>query len=294
MGRVITVANRKGGVGKTTLVVALAHTISADEGKSVCVIDTDPQASATIALIGVDGAKSHASKHVGALLTGPALRSGPVNVRNCVVGHVSHLTNKPDVPLSLIPSSPQFWQIEDKLRSGRLLLPNPRAEVKRRFEKLLRAMRSAYDYIIIDTPPGRTFLSDLVTKSADLILVPSNPNPVAIWGLDLYEKELEKLGRHDRARWLWTLTDAKVKWEPTVTAFLERSGIPAITRVSVAPDGTDIKDNIPFPRLKGFEFAFRDPDRTPTTFARFYGDAESARLSELARFVMKSAEEASP
>ena len=53
MGHVIAFANRKGGVGKSTLTVAIAHALTAEFGPSVCVVDTDPQASATTALAGL-------------------------------------------------------------------------------------------------------------------------------------------------------------------------------------------------------------------------------------------------
>ncbi len=289
MGKVITVANRKGGVGKTTLVVALAHALTADEGKSVCVIDTDPQASATIALIGMT---ADSSKHLDALLTGRRLTARRVRAADCVIGQVSHLTNKPDVPLALIPCSPDFWKVEDRLRARQIMLPNPRAEVKKRLTKLMNALRASFDYILIDTPPGRTFLSDFVAKAADLVLVPSNPTPVAIWGLDIYETELNKLGVHSKARWLWTLTDGKEKWHDQISDFLERSHVRAMAKVQAGPAGTDIDDPIAFPRLKAFATAFGRYD--PTTFARFYGSTESARVSELARYVMQAVEEVSP
>jgi cellulose biosynthesis protein BcsQ len=292
MGKVITVANRKGGVGKTTLVVALAHALTADEGKSVCVIDTDPQASATIALIGVDRALAHSTKHLGALLTGGRLSRGRVRAADCVIGQVSHLTNKPDVPLALIPCSPDFWRIEDRLRARQIMLPNPRAEVRRRLARLMMALRSSYDFILIDTPPGRTFLSDFVAKDADLVLVPSNPTPVALWGLDIYEGELNRLGVHHKARWLWTLTDGRERWQDQIRGFLERSHVRAITKPQGGPEGTDINDPIPFPRLSGFATAFEE--REPKTFARFYGNNESVRVSELARYVMHAVEEISP
>ena len=45
MGKVVAVVNRKGGVGKTTLTVALADTLISEKAKDVCVLDMDPQAS---------------------------------------------------------------------------------------------------------------------------------------------------------------------------------------------------------------------------------------------------------
>jgi hypothetical protein len=65
-----------------------------------------------------------------------------------------------------------------------------------------------------------------------------------------------------------------------------------MAKVQAGPAGTDIDDPIAFPRLKAFATAFGRYD--PTTFARFYGSTESARVSELARYVMQAVEEVSP
>jgi hypothetical protein len=73
---------------------------------------------------------------------------------------------------------------------------------------------------------------------------------------------------------------------------LERSHVRAITKPQGGPEGTDINDPIPFPRLSGFATAFEE--REPKTFARFYGNNESVRVSELARYVMHAVEEISP
>ena len=51
-GKIVAAVNRKGGVGKTTLVIAIADTIVSEFKSSVVVVDADPQASASIALIG--------------------------------------------------------------------------------------------------------------------------------------------------------------------------------------------------------------------------------------------------
>ncbi|MGH6950505.1 MAG: ParA family protein, partial [Vitreimonas sp.] len=113
-GKVVCVANRKGGVGKTTATVVIAHTLQ-QAGRSVAVIDVDPQSSATYALAGEKLAQSMSS----IMLEGMIQRenSFPVSrpIEDFSWGQISTLTNRPDVPIALIPCSPALWDLEDKL-----------------------------------------------------------------------------------------------------------------------------------------------------------------------------------
>lgn len=290
-GRVIAFANRKGGVGKTTLTVAIAHALTAEFGKSVCVVDTDPQASATLALAGLDDFDAYQKYGFDRLLLDPALLKRSPKIDGYIFGQVSHLTDKPTVPLSLIPCSPALWKLEDRLLSGKVLYPSPKKAVATRYQKLMRILKSRFDYVLIDTPPGRTFLSDHVTKSADLIVVPSNTNPVAIWGLDIYEQELVKLGALKKARWLWTLMNTQANWKGSLQKFLGGSKVRAISRTETMVGDSDLENQLIFPRLTRIEFALADT--RPKSFVSFYGQRESQIIGEIADYLMREIEKAS-
>lgn len=288
MGYVLAFANRKGGVGKTTLTVAVAHALTADHGKSVCVIDTDPQASATLALAGADDFVRFQKYGIDRLLQDPELSARTPKIDKYILAHVSHLTDRPGIPLSLIPCSPELWRLEDRMHAGKALLPTPKRLVAKRFLKLMSLLRKRFDFVLIDTPPGRTFLSDHVTKSADLILVPSNTNPVAIWGLDIYEHELVKLQALQRARWLWTLMNTQANWRAPLQKFLLRTKVPAISRTATQVGDTDLENQLIFPRLARIEFALSDA--RPKSFVAFYGQRESQIISEIAGYLMREVE----
>jgi cellulose biosynthesis protein BcsQ len=288
MGYVLAFANRKGGVGKTTLTVAIAHALTAEHGKSVCVVDTDPQASATLALAGEREFVQFQRLGIDKLLQDGQLSSRRPDIDRYIWGHVSHLTNRPDVPLSLIACSPQLWKLEDRLHAGKVLQPSPKRTISLRFQKLLKVLRERFDYVLIDTPPGRTFLSDHVTKEADLILVPSNTNPVAIWGLDIYEHELIKLRALERARWIWTLMNTQSNWQAPLQAFLSKTKVRAISRTVSRVGDTDLENQLIFPKLAKIEFALSDV--RPKSFVAFYGQRESQMISEIATYLMREVE----
>ncbi len=288
MGRAITVANRKGGVGKTTLVVSLAHAITADEGKSVCVVDLDPQASATTALLG-PRTRDLEGMSIARLLIGRQLTGRTIDVSKITIGQVSHLTNKPGVPLALLPCSPELWRVEDKIRDGRVLLPNPKRAVRDRFQRIINALKARFEYVLIDTPPGRSLLSDSASKQADFILVPSNSDAFGTWGLDLYEQELTALGVQHKARWLWTLMDPRANWQRHIEAFIDRTHVRSISKTKSSVGASDFEDLITFPKLAPIGFA--QGDWTPRTFVKMYGETGAARISEVAQYVMRTTEE---
>ncbi|MDK2928010.1 MAG: chromosome partitioning protein [Bacillota bacterium] len=158
MGRVIAVANQKGGVGKTTTAVNLGAAL-AQEGRRVLLIDIDPQGNATSGL-GVD------KRRVGAciyevLLGTKSIRA--VRVPTLVRG------------LELVPSAVQLAGAEVELvgmeaREHRLRLA-------------LNGERERYDYIFVDCPPSLGLLTVNALTAADSVLVPIQCEYYALEGL---------------------------------------------------------------------------------------------------------------
>jgi len=147
MSRVYTVANQKGGVGKTTTVVSVGAYLAAAE-KRVLLVDIDPQANATSSL-GID--KNSVPRSIyDVIVTGIPLDD------------VLTLTRR--VGLDLIPSTTALAGAEIELvnMAGR----------EHRLKVALAPVRDRYDYILIDCPPSLGLLTVNALAAADEVIVP--------------------------------------------------------------------------------------------------------------------------
>ena len=158
MGRIIVVANQKGGVGKTTTTINLSASL-ASLGKQVLVVDMDPQGNATSGF-GVD--KNDIENSVYELLLG--LKS----VDECILPKVFK-------NLSLIPSNINLAAAEMEL-----------IDIERReylLKNALEDISSRYDYIFVDCPPSLSLLTINSLCAADSLIIPVQCEYYALEGL---------------------------------------------------------------------------------------------------------------
>ena len=158
MGRIIAIANQKGGVGKTTTSINLSACL-AEAGKKVLVVDIDPQGNATSGL-GVE--KNELKNTIYELFVGEC------ELSDCLIENV--LDN-----LSVLPSNVNLSGAEIDLIGIE----------KREFllKKYITPIRDNYDFIIIDCPPSLNILTVNAMTTADTVLVPIQCEYYALEGL---------------------------------------------------------------------------------------------------------------
>ena len=158
MGRIIAIANQKGGVGKTTTAINLSASL-ASLGKKVLALDLDPQGNMTSGL-GVD--KDQVENSVYDLII------GQTGIEVCICKEV--IEN-----LDVLPSNINLSAAEIEL----IGVENKEYIIRNEMEKV----KERYDFVIIDCPPALSMLTINAMTTADSVLVPIQCEYYALEGL---------------------------------------------------------------------------------------------------------------
>ena len=158
MGRIIAIANQKGGVGKTTTSINLSACL-AEKNKKVLVVDIDPQGNTSSGL-GVD--KNNIENTIYQLIIGQC------SIADCIIPEIFE-------NLSILPSNVNLAGAEIEL----IGVEEKEYILKNEIEKV----RDLFDYIIIDCPPSLNTLTVNAMTTADTVLVPIQCEYYALEGL---------------------------------------------------------------------------------------------------------------
>ena len=173
-GKIIVVANQKGGVAKTSTVRNLSYAL-AEMGKKVLVVDFDPQYNLTTSF-GV--LPTQAPYNTGTLITSLLLDESLPDTNEFIqkIGSVD-----------LIPSSRSLTVAEANL----LMTPDSNDYLA----ALLNPLRLSYDYIIVDTNPSLGSLTINALTAADEVIIPIDPELFALTGLQALVDTIKKIKR---------------------------------------------------------------------------------------------------
>ena len=155
MGKIVAIANQKGGVGKTTTAVNLCAALN-KRGKKVLLTDCDPQGNATTGM----GVKKHRAKGVYDIM----FRGMPAEETILATKYGHLLCGNAD----LAGANVELVEMEN------------RDQV---LKQALDPLRAKYDYILIDCPPSLELLTICVFAAADSVLIPVQSEYYALEGL---------------------------------------------------------------------------------------------------------------
>lgn len=193
--KIFSIANMKGGVGKTTVAVALARMFArgANDGayRRVLLIDLDAQANASFWICG-DAKLTElieSGKTIDAFLEDSVVLNQARELKDYV-----HTTEHAGERISIIPSSPELRLIEREmiyfLSDKRKSMREVERIVGELFMAELEKLRQSYDAIVFDSAPGISALTEAALRASDIVIVPTVPDFISNLGLEAFCKSV--------------------------------------------------------------------------------------------------------
>jgi len=241
----VAIYSPKGGAGKSTIAVNLAHLAAATSARRTLLWDIDAQGAASF-LLGAEGGGSAAHKVISRDAEPKALAA-----------HTAYLN------LDLLAADASLRRLDVQLVE---------ADARKRLRKILRGLEDRYERVIIDCPPGLTEISEQIFRAVDLIVVPVQASQLGVRG---YEEAVAHIRRNHpggpQILPALSMFDARRK--------LHREMAAAHPDWPVIPQSSVI-ERMSVARAPVAVFAPRHP--AAAAFRRLWGEVER-RLSEIER-----------
>lgn len=197
---ILTVANRKGGVGKSTVATMLAHAFSVWGEMRVLVVDLDTQANASLILIGGENwvMARRRNRTISNFITDFfPLSPEPIDPKDYIMPEAGDILDADRVvpQLSLVPGDIDIEEKEHEILH-RLARENTdlyyaEMAVTGRIKTLLRKLFGEFDLVILDCPPGISFAARAALSVAHKVLIPFRPDYVSLFAVDRIARMIE-------------------------------------------------------------------------------------------------------
>lgn len=191
MGKVISIAIRKGGVGKSTTAVNVATALHL-KGHKTLLVDLEHTANATIS-VGINPY---------------TLETSLTDLFTSLDYTAQDVMQTTEYGLSVLPATKGLEQVEAGMTATSIGALRP----------IIDPLREVFDYIIIDTPPGKSYLATSALVASDSVLIPLEPHYLAMFGLEEIINDIARVQKGlNRHLSIFGIVPTKVQISPTVT-----------------------------------------------------------------------------
>jgi len=288
-GKIISVCNMKGGVGKTTVVVGLAETLAAGGGGKrlkVLVIDLDAQAHASYCIAGDDLLfrlfKEHQS--IDFFFESTVIDERRKRLDDFARRQASDMTAAGDlISLALVPASERLRYIERSIIHTLTSTGVSFEEIEKRVRELVATevelLRKVFDVIIFDCPPGISIFTEAALWASDVVIAPVVMDKFSVLGLTTFCKRVLAAPRRRAAILPYVLAN-----RVQTTRVASR----VLASLQAESDAADAGFKLLATRIpqSAALVAAMDGEGAAPTYAQKYGNA-SEHLQALAREVME-------
>ncbi len=171
--------NAKGGVGKSTLTMAIAETLSVWHEKSVLLIDADAQMNLSLMVMPPEklNAARHGGQSIAAWLSSFVVTFQRTEWRNCVIGDISDVDDVSK--MFIIPGDMDMTLVEREIAARGAL-----GRARQACRWLLDEASEAVDFVLVDCAPGISTVTECWLRECDWHLIPIKPDILAVSGME--------------------------------------------------------------------------------------------------------------
>jgi cellulose biosynthesis protein BcsQ len=309
MGHIISVVNRKGGVGKTTVSLGLADTMIAETEKPykagnpvVVTVDLDPQGSLTRALL-FDRKEALEQARLSAIM-----KEGRT-FANCLKDRLgaSRIDTDQFLTHGVGPVGKHYMMLANEASAWNVerwaIAQAGEAALRAAVGEILTNLASIYRYVIVDAPPGQTLISEAAIQVSDLVLCPTTPDLLSFWGLQSFDDYLRDVcsASCPPARFVFTKFKKKVpSYDPQdrvhdwVCAFKTPERYITLLREDGAASNGNLTINLPYdPKLVSRLEGAPNPGRQ-WPWVKMYTPVTQQELRRLVSAVKKELQSGEP